>query len=181
MSLTGERITNTTDPFTPFDGNLPPEAEKIFNDDVKRLDNLQPSEQFVISNDDGTKTLLKGCRGVHNGGEDRIDTFDYLYLFDIGDDDTLAGFGVVSMFVDTEYEDMKDRPFVDYTRTSEEYRRQGLGRRRLINMNAASQQFFNLPLYSSRVIQDDALRLWQDLEQEGLVIQDRGSYRFKTE
>lgn len=181
MSSTGEELPKDMGGFITFEGDIPTEVDKIFTEDTKRLDDLQTSGTFELSRADGAKTLLRGCTGVHDGGVGRVDTFENLYLFDLTAHGDMSGYGIVSLWAETTDDDMKDRPFVDYTTTFPNHRRQGLGKQRLQTMNAASQQFLGLPLYASRVISDDSLRLWEELEQEDLVVRDRGTFRFKTE
>ena len=75
-------------------------------------------------------------------------------------------------------------PIVGSTITHEEYRRQGLGRRRLLSMNAAAQLLYGMPLYSSNELTSDLeLPIWERLVSDGISESftegDRTRYRFK--
>lgn len=60
-----------------------------------------------------------------------------------------------------------DKPFVGNTRTEERFRKQGLGRRRLLAMNAYSEAMYRLPLYSDTLNRETSI--WEVLVQEGLA------------
>jgi hypothetical protein len=61
----------------------------------------------------------------------------------------------------------KKRPFIGYIITEENLRDAGLGTRRVYQMNAISQMFFNLPLYSDTLISSKMCGLWENLVKEG--------------
>lgn len=61
----------------------------------------------------------------------------------------------------------KDKPFVGYTYTEEPFRTQGLGTRRLLQMNAFTQAEYHLPLYSSTLNSEE--NLWDHLVVKGLA------------
>lgn len=96
------------------------------------------------------------------------------------------GHGEMRLLWSTEREDIRPKrhPFVGFTKTNVEfnfplteenydnpridYRRQGLGRRRLFIMNAYSMMQFGLPLHSGNP-DDTSKRIWERLVDEGIA------------
>jgi hypothetical protein len=60
----------------------------------------------------------------------------------------------------------KDRPFVGYTKTEDEYKRQGYAIDRLLEMGAYSQMQWGFPLYSGDQ-NETADKVWKELLKEG--------------
>ncbi len=64
----------------------------------------------------------------------------------------------------------QQKPFVGYTETTELYRKQGLGIRRLCMMNTYSSQFYNLVLYSSDAMEKSLSKFaWEKLVTQSLA------------
>lgn len=58
-------------------------------------------------------------------------------------------------------------PFVGYTKTEEEYLREGLGERRLREMSAYAKMKYNQSIYSDSLISAESENLWKKLVTEG--------------
>ncbi len=87
------------------------------------------------------------------------------YLVDtLGDE--LTGYSEIVYATVPQYEQFREKPFVARTRTLGE-RRQGLGTRRVEEMNAFTQAQYGLPLYSDTNQTDEAKALWEKLVATG--------------
>ena len=62
-----------------------------------------------------------------------------------------------------------DKPFVGMTRTEEDFRREGLGLRRIKLMNAIAQMRYGKPLYSSTLMTREAKSVWGKLQEQGIA------------
>ncbi|MDQ5883583.1 MAG: hypothetical protein QG654_497 [Patescibacteria group bacterium] len=90
------------------------------------------------------------------------------YFFDTRDGEEI-GHGELRFAKDSEDEFFKDKPFVGFTDTEENFRRQGLGERRLLEMGAYSRQIYNLPIYSDTLISENAKALWNKFVSLGMA------------
>jgi GNAT superfamily N-acetyltransferase len=72
------------------------------------------------------------------------------------------------------------QPYVGFTDTEKEYRRQGLGTRRVLEMGAYAKMQYSLPIHSDTLIWEKALKVWEKLEKEGKAEKvETGSGEFK--
>ena len=168
------------DCFKPCTEPIPPQASDTINKDVARFVSVaRIGIPQVIDYPDAGKTYLEQHLELFDRGTPGITDFKSLRLADLSDAEEAMGYGTVTLWTGSPPEDERQtRPFVDFTRTHDKFARHGLGRRRLLVMNAASRKFFGLSLYASTVITDEALRLWQELEHDGLVAKVEETYRF---
>lgn len=92
-----------------------------------------------------------------------------VYLYEVVDGQKV-GHGELRYQPNAKNQDLyfKDRPFVGYSGTEQGYRQQGLGRKRLLAMNAYAQMEWGLPLYSGDQ-NETADHVWQSLLKEGLA------------
>ncbi len=110
-----------------------------------------------------------------------------LYIADVTEDGTLAGYGTVRKLQNPVLPELQDIPFVGYTKTlqtpEQDYRRQGLGMRRLFVMQNAAQQVLSGPLHSGFTREPAADRLWKRLAQDDIAeevqLGSHARYRFK--
>lgn len=102
------------------------------------------------------------------------DTRDLVYLRDVTVSGEDEGYGVLIKSIKS------NKPYVGYTSTEEEYQKKGLGKRRLLMMNALSQMLFGFPLHSDIIIRPVAESIWVKLATEGKAIKynEEGRDRF---
>lgn len=102
------------------------------------------------------------------------------YFFDVRDGKKI-GHGELRYSANRKEEFFDQKPFVGFTNTEDDYRRLGLGERRLFEMGAYSQIRYGLPLYSSTTITKEAEKVWQKLEAHGKAnkIEDQDGVRYK--
>jgi hypothetical protein len=81
--------------------------------------------------------------------------------------DEIVGHGEVRYHLTNDSGYFKDKPFVGFTETDGNHRREGLGERRLRAMNALAQQKYGKPIHSDTVISEEARKLWEKLVTEG--------------
>lgn len=99
----------------------------------------------------------------------------------------LLGVGSASLMLNPESDYQKDQPFVRFTKTSPEYRREGLGIRRLQLLDALCKRLWSFPLRSSDSILPEARAVWEKLCELGLAeiwrkdINGKLLYRFKEQ
>ncbi len=125
-----------------------------------------PFENFyLIDHDNGEKTYVAKKVKIYHLTRGSL---KLMGLIDVNEDNIHIGHGEI-MVDNSEKEIYKDQPFVAYTDTVKKYRRQGLGMRRLYVMNALSQAFYQLPLYSGFAIKPSAEGVWQRLVEQGVA------------
>lgn len=92
-----------------------------------------------------------------------------ILVADIVDRDEVAGFGEIFFGKFDEDRDTENRAYVAYTFTKEQFRKQGLGKRRYELMNRLAVEQFGSVLYSDPAGEtaSDASRVWQGLVKEG--------------
>ncbi|HEY4964658.1 MAG TPA: hypothetical protein VIH90_08280 [Candidatus Saccharimonadales bacterium] len=180
MTMSANSFEIGPDCFKPCAEPIPQQALDTINRDAPRFVSVaRVGIPQVVDYPDAGKTYLELYEELYDRGTPGITDFKSLRLVDLSESGEVMGYGVVTLWTGAPPNDeMQTTPFVDITRTHDKFARQGLGRRRLLVMNAASRRFFNLPLSASSVITDDALRLWQKLEVDGLVIKSEDTYRF---
>lgn len=81
----------------------------------------------------------------HSGG---IETNMFVSDIDPKNQESLLGSGVLRYDFGNQDQFFRLKPFVDYTHTQPPHQRRGLALARLVTMNALSQAFLGLPLYS---------------------------------
>ena len=134
---------------------------------------------FVVNHDSGGKTYITS--GVKSYLTDTKPIEQTIVLQDVNENGDEKGHGSIKrILMDPGY---LNEPYVGYSETETQYQRQGLGVRRLLLMNALTQSFFNLPLYSM-FANDSAQKVWNKLVKEGTALQInsngfRNEYRFK--
>ncbi|MBW3013676.1 hypothetical protein KY335_00370, partial [Candidatus Woesearchaeota archaeon] len=94
-----------------------------------------------------------------------IEELVYVYVVN---DDIVVGNGELRYSLEPEMDFFKNKPFVGFTETEEEFRERGLAIRRLVLMNALSQIFFGFPLNSNeRSMHPGGMAAWRHLAREG--------------
>lgn len=119
---------------------------------------------FVIFHDDGSRTYLATQDKTYWNKQAE----NLVYFADITQSGLLVGNGEMRNSTTKKSDYFKDKPFVGSTNTKENVRRNGLGTRRLLMMNAVSQMLYGLSLNSSTTIIDNAeIRIWERLTTNG--------------
>lgn len=168
----------------PYD-ELPPEVAEHFEGRSKMY--LLPeqyiprnfSHLYLLEHPDGSQTYI--AEQVKSFGEGEKDNFVYFVDYD---GDKMAGRGEIINCIETHNKDMIGKPYPGFTRTygpedqeggGRDFRRRGLGKRRIIEMDAYAQARFGYPLHSSHVLIHDDIktdasapqRIWERLVEEG--------------
>lgn len=88
--------------------------------------------------------------------------------------------GIISFIeLDEDGEPTEEGPYVQFNFTKSDYEKRGLALRRLISLNKATKQLFNLPLSSGSFFAPGVENIWQKLEAAHLVEQfEPHYYRF---
>jgi hypothetical protein len=121
---------------------------------------------YVITNGDGSKTFVaEQTKSYGDGG----DTEKLTYLADLDERGEDVGYGEIRMNVSNPSAYFKDKPFVGFTKTNTDRKRQGYGMRRLRAMNALSEMAYSLPLHSDSLMTPDAEAVWKKLVDEGVA------------
>lgn len=115
---------------------------------------------FAVQHTNGDRTYLACQTKTYDTG----DTESLTYFVDTRDGQDI-GHSELRFNVSNPADYFKQKPFVGYTHTEEAFRRQGLGLRRLEEMNAFTQAHFHLPLYSDTLNAEEGL--WEDLVAQG--------------
>lgn len=92
-----------------------------------------------------------------------------IYAVDTDESGHIIGNGEVRLALTDTRSYFLNKPFVGNTITAEGYRRQGLGRRRLLAMNAASLFVHSLVLHSDTLRRPEASSIWRKLVKDGLA------------
>lgn len=119
---------------------------------------------FVIEHDSGDRTFVAQQTKTYSTNGD---TEQLTYFVDTNSDDAVIGKSEMRRNISNKSDYYKDKPFVGSIYTLENYRKRGLGTRRLIVMNAVSQMLYGLALHSSTVVSDLAAAVWTRLVREG--------------
>ncbi|HET9721456.1 MAG TPA: hypothetical protein VFP32_00290 [Candidatus Saccharimonadales bacterium] len=104
-----------------------------------------------------------------------------IYAVDLSENEEVMGYGVSLLDLDDNDQEKDGPPFVQWTSTSQEFAKRGLGVRRLIILNEANKFFFNHLMSSGSFTGDNpaAQLAWERLVRHGMAVKDEdGSYRF---
>jgi hypothetical protein len=153
--------------------SIPEKAMNYFEAKSKQL--ISPKDYkpdnfekfFLVNHADGKQTFLAQQTKNYanpNGGIEKL-----TYFVDMENEKVLGRAELrLNIKYPEEYADFfKDKPFVGWTSTEEDFQRSGFGKRRLYLMNAISQTFYGLPLYSDTSISPSAKSMWESLVQKG--------------
>lgn len=123
---------------------------------------------WKIVRDDGSETFVAEQDkdyGDGKGVERLVYLIDMLHGREVGHGELRRSLRPPSG--DEEY--FTGKPFVGYSGTESEMQGKGLGRRRLIEMDAISRARYGAPLNSDTLLTDDAIRVWERLVEDGLA------------
>jgi len=126
---------------------------------------------FLIKHSDGSKTYIAQQTKTYSTNKDT----EMLVYFVDSLDEEVFGYSELRFNISNPSEYFKDKPFVGYTETyginkntGKTNRKKGLGTRRLLVMNAFSNAFYALPLYSDTLTEEEnAKPIWEKLMQQG--------------
>jgi hypothetical protein len=90
------------------------------------------------------------------------------YFFDTRNNEEL-GYGEVRFNQRSENDYFKNKPFVGITRTLEKFQRQGLGKRRVLEMGAYTEMQYQLPLNSDSLLSAESKEVWENLINEDMA------------
>jgi hypothetical protein len=138
---------------------------KLSNEEYYRLGNF--SEFYLVMHSDDSKTFLARQTKTYDTNRD---TEEVTYLVDIDKQNVHVGHGEIRWNISNKSDFFKNRPLVGYTETYQDYRKQGLGLRRLLVMNAVSEMLYGLPLNSDILSHDNQERRWKRLVEQGKAI-----------
>lgn len=113
-------------------------------------------ELFVVDHPDREKTYVVV--------QERMNGVDVTHLLDTSSTETVRG---TSSFWAYKGPEHVSPPYVGYTETYPDHRKQGLGKRRLVIMNAVAISLYDLPLSSANQVSDPERRIWERLVVEG--------------
>ena len=134
----------------------------------QRQDTLGEVPALTVTHENGDKTYA-----VVDATADREAEAlpRYIWLVDHNADGELLGWSAINHNArEAEAGDDElntDRPYVDYTVTTQGHHRRGLAARRVEVMHALSRLLFDKPLYSSRNLHANSKRLWEKLVGQG--------------
>lgn len=148
-------------------GQIPKEVMEFFDGAGARF--ILPEEYtpgnfdnlFILNHANGDTTYIAEHEKQYNENNKEKN----VYFFDTRDNKEI-GHGELR-WVTVGSDEYFKQPFVGYTDTKEQYLRQGLGLRRILEMGAYSKMQYNLPLHSDTLIEEKALKVWEKLEKEG--------------
>ena len=115
--------------------------------EVQQLNNF-----FIVEHGDDTQTYV----ARHIKGDKHC-----LYLYDTNNQGAYIGHGEIQFNTSSESDQFKDKPFMMFTVTNEDFRRKGYGLRRLYLMNALSHTLYNLPLHSDILTSNGTEMEWK--------------------
>ncbi len=119
---------------------------------------------YLIVQPDGSRTYV-ASQTKQYGAEGDVERLTFLAELDSKGE--FAGYGEIRLGVSNKSDYFVDKPFVGFTKTEPGKARQGLGLRRLHEMNAVTEAQYGLPLYSDTLMTPDAERLWKKLVEKG--------------
>lgn len=134
-------------------------------EDVKGIDGFSLLAVVTSGQDDVTRYV--GQEGKTYTGTDGAEE-TLVHMIEFTKTDRQLGHGEIRLG-HSEDEFFKDKPFVGFTRTEEDFQCRGYGRKRLFVMNHLTHMLFGLPLHSSTLIAPPAESLWKRLAKEDLV------------
>ncbi len=158
--------------------DLPPEAVTHFEANSEKY--ILPKEYipgnfshiYLLTHPDGSETYI--AEQIKNYGEGK-DTEALAYFMDYIDGKP-AGYGELRNNISNQNNYFRGKPFVGFTRTyspedqesgGNDFQKQGLGERRLFEMNAYTESRFGAALHSDSNITPEAERVWQRFVKEG--------------
>lgn len=131
----------------------------------KSMQDFDNIRRFVHENDD-ISYLANQKKHYQNGSSENV-----IHLIDAKPDGSVSGVGEVRFNPLSEDDYFKEKPFVGWTASEEEFRHEGLGRRRLLVMKLATSAEFGLALHSGTVHSDDnVIKIWERLVSEGKAV-----------
>lgn len=151
---------------------VPGSAARLFSHESKFFiepKTLQLSEfdrLMALNFDDGQTTYFAQHDQTY---EDTDSTERLIYLADINNRGNVVGSGEIRLSLTDSDPFFFNKPYVGSTSTQPEFRRRGLGRRRLLAMNAATLLMHNLVLHSDTLRTVEATRVWQKLVKDSLA------------
>lgn len=150
---------------------VPPVAIDLFELCSKRFINPKDYKPgnfdayFLIRHDSGEVTYAVQQTKTYWTGSTEI----LIDLIDLDQSGNQQGDGEIRYDPSDDRPCFKNKPFTGWTETEENYRKRGLGRRRLLMMNALSQMLYGLPLHSDTTILEQEKRILEKLLDEGKV------------
>lgn len=118
-------------------------------------------EFYIIKHDNGDLTYVAEQQKKYPDDGDEVDDYEKdTYFFETKGGNKI-GHGELRYNISSKDEFFIGKPFVGFTDTEKDYRRTGLGKRRIIEMNAYSQMRYKLSLHSSTTITPEAKKLWE--------------------
>lgn len=119
---------------------------------------------YVIDHQSGDRTFAaRQIKTYDTNGE----TEELVYILDLDNEENEKGHAELRMNISNNDPYFKNKPFVGYTETEDDFRKQGLGARRLLIMNVFAKILYVLPLHSDTLISAEASSLWKRLVEEG--------------
>jgi hypothetical protein len=118
---------------------------------------------LAVDYTNGDKTYIANQIKIYENDDDAIEDLSYLIDYRGGNN---IGHAELRYNLQSDSEYFKNKPFVGYTATKEEYQRSGLAERRLFLMNALAKTLYDYPICSDTVISAEAKSLWEKLVQE---------------
>ena len=132
-------------------------SHQFLHPDDYELDNFEVF--FLITHLDDSKTYItQQTKTYDTNGETEMLTF-----FVDSSNNELEGYSELRLNFSNSIKYFIDKPFVGFTDTEQKFRNKGLGVRRLKIMNAFSESFYGLPIYSDTLITESAKRVWEKL------------------
>lgn len=120
---------------------------------------------FAISHANGDIAHAAQQTKIYSGSNNETEDLTYLYETRVGNK---IGHGEIRMnYKNSRY--FASKPFVGFTKTEDDFLRQGLGIRRLKVMNGLTQMLYGLPLNSDTLLTDSARQVWLKLIGYGIA------------
>ncbi|MBI4397215.1 MAG: hypothetical protein HY548_08980, partial [Elusimicrobia bacterium] len=128
---------------------------------------------FLIEHDGELKTFLARQRITDHTGREVMQVTYFIQMTGR----RVVGWAALQHHLGKVTPEFRNKPFVSDFYTGKDYRRQGLGAQRLRIMNAVSQMFYGLPLYSDVAVNGDCEYVWRRLAADGEArLFGRGSF-----
>lgn len=133
------------------------------------LDPSQFTHLYRISGNGGYVTYA----GEHTKDYGKGDVESVTYLVDVDAEGHQVGVGELRYATpDSRNKEFAPEPFVGWMATETAHQSQGLGRQRLLAMNAISLTLYDKPLRSGGLVPGGAKALWERLVADGLATVD---------
>lgn len=155
-----------------FEGGIPKATMDFFEGMNRRF--ILPEEYkprnfekfYVITYGNGDKTYVAEQLKEYSREKGPTEKEKNVYFFDTRGKNKI-GHGELRLNITSKRDFFKDKPFVGFTETSEQFRKEGLGERRILMMGAYAHMQYGLPLYSDTLIQLPAEKVWNKLVEKG--------------